>query len=61
MEVWKETSRLDPFDEFHFQLVPLIPYSATAKTILFRSSTFHIFTRVEIKPTSKLKLKRRII
>ena len=36
-----------PFPEFHFQLVPLIPYSAIAKTILLRTLIFHIFTRVE--------------
>ena len=36
-----------PFREFHFQLVPLIPYLAIANTILVRSVIFHIFTRVE--------------
>ena len=36
-----------PFQEFHFQLVPLIPFSAIAKTILVSTLSFHIFMRVE--------------
>ena len=36
--------------EFQFQLVPLIPNSAIAKTILVRSVIFHILTRVENQP-----------
>ena len=39
-----------PFREIQFQLVPLIPYLAIAKTIVFRSLIFHIYTRVENKP-----------
>ena len=33
--------------EFHFQLVPLVPHLAIAKTILVKSLIFNIFTRVE--------------
>ena len=37
-----------PFHEFHFHLVPLIPYSAILKKILVRSLIyFFIFSRVE--------------
>ena len=51
-----------PFCEFQLQLVPLIPYSAIAKTILVRSRIFHIFTRAENQPIKqRLQLKRRII
>ena len=51
-----------PFRKFHFQLVLLIPYSAIAKTILFRSLIFHIFARVEKQPLKQqLKHKRCII
>ena len=51
-----------PVHDFHFHLVPLIPYSAIAKTILVRSLIFHIFTRVENQPLKqRLKQKRCII
>ena len=51
-----------PFHEFHFQLVPLTLYSAIAKTILVRTLTFHIFTRVENQPLKqRLKQTRHII
>ena len=45
MGVWAETSI--PFPTFHFQLVPLIPYSTIAETILVRTLIFSIFTHVE--------------
>ena len=64
MRVWTETSRLSYilFHEFHFQLVPLNPYSVTAKTILIRSLIIHIFTRVEDQHLKqRLKQKRRTI
>ena len=54
--------RQDPLDyslrEIQFQLVPLIPHSAIAKTILVRSLIFHIFTRVENQPL-KQRLKQK--
>ena len=59
-----ELSRLSPSVSsiFYFQLLPLIPYSAIAKTILVRTLIFHIFTRVENQPLKRqLKQKRQII
>ena len=51
-----------PFYEFQYHLVPLIQYSAIAKTILVRSLSFHIFTRAENQPLKqRLKQKRRTI
>ena len=38
------------FNGVYFHLVPFIPYSAIAKTILVRPLIFHIFTRVENQP-----------
>ena len=58
MGISLETSRLSPFREFQFNLVPLIPYSAIAKTILVRSLIFHIFTSVEYQPL-KQRLKQK--
>ena len=50
----------EPFREFHFQLVPLIPYSEITITIL--TIIFHIFTHVENQPLKQqLKHKRPII
>ena len=47
---------------FCFHLFPLIPYSASAKTILVRCPVFHIFTRVENRALKqRLKQKRCII
>ena len=61
MGEWAEPSRLSPFMT-PLHLVPLIPYSAIAKTVLVRSLIFQIFTRVENQPlTQRLKQKRRII
>ena len=42
-----------PFPEFHFQLVPLVPYSAITKSILVRTLIFHIFTLVENQPSKQ--------
>ena len=51
-----------PFCEFQLQLVPLIIYSAIAKTILVRSLIFHIFTLLKNRLLKqRLKQKRRII
>ena len=47
-----------PFHEFHFYLVPFIPYSAIDKIILLRSLIIHSFTRVENQPL-KQRLKRK--
>ena len=47
---------------FHLHLVPLIPSSAIAKTILARTLIFHIFTIVDSQPLKqRLKQKQRII
>ena len=46
----------NPFREFKFHLVPLIPYSAIVKTILVRTRIFHIFTRVKNQPLKQLLL-----
>ena len=43
-----------PLREFHFQLVPLIPYSAIPKTIHVRTIMFQIFPRVENQPLKQL-------
>ena len=51
-----------PFHEFQLHLVPLIPDSTIAKTVLLRSLIFHIFKRVENQPLKQqFKQKRRII
>ena len=43
-------------------LVPFIPHSAIAKTVLLRSLIFHFSTSVENKPLKqRLKQKNRII
>ena len=46
-----------PFDEFKLHLVPLIPHSSIAITVLLRSLIFRIFTRVENQPL-KQRLKQ---
>ena len=51
-----------PIREFLFQLVPLIPYSAIAKTIFVIYLIFYILTRVNNQPLKQgLKQKLRII
>ena len=51
-----------PFYEFQLHLVPLIPLSAIAKTVLLRSLSFDIFISVENQPLKqKIKQKQRII
>ena len=56
-----EPSRLAPFHDLQLQLVPWIPHSSIAKTIL-QIPNFYIFTHVENQPLKqRLKQKQRII
>ena len=54
-----ETSRPFLVREFQFHLVPLIPYSAIAKTILVRTLFLNIFMLVNSQP-SKQRLKQKL-
>ena len=50
------------FYEIQLQLVPLIPHSSIAKTVLLRFLNFNILTRVETQPfKQRLNQKRHII
>ena len=46
--------------EFHFHLVPLIPYSAIAKTILVRSPIFYLYVCEKSTFKTSINKKRRI-